>query len=250
MTPERRVLLDPGGALAPLVDGLHDIVAAFEGRRAYAVVGGVAVLTYVQGHRVTHDIDSAVRGLKPDIREDLMVVAEPPTAADADAQLANEVPVDLLVGSVTPPRRGSGRRREAKAHGIRWSIHTATKREVVCEPANTRGAVTAQFARASALIAMKTISMTDPKRGDKAASDRLDLWRLLSDAPARATGALEELAEAPEQLWGWTVDVLTRSLRDDPWAFITAMGDATSSAPSVADVRDIWEAVVEPHLPT
>ena len=45
MASEPRVLIDSGGTLAPIVDGLHDILEAFRERR-FAIVGGIAVLTH------------------------------------------------------------------------------------------------------------------------------------------------------------------------------------------------------------
>lgn len=75
MMSDRRVLVDNDSrTLAHMVDGLHDVAGAL-GERRFAIVGGIAVLTHVQGHRVTQDIDSAVRGLGQEIREALLVVA-------------------------------------------------------------------------------------------------------------------------------------------------------------------------------
>lgn len=49
MSADRRILIDnDSGKLAQVVDGLHDVVAAFAERR-FAIVGGLAVLTHVQG---------------------------------------------------------------------------------------------------------------------------------------------------------------------------------------------------------
>lgn len=48
-----------------------DLVVAV-GDRPFAIVGGIAVLTHVQGHRVTQDIVGAARGPAQEIREALL----------------------------------------------------------------------------------------------------------------------------------------------------------------------------------
>lgn len=178
------------------MDGLHDIATALDDRR-FAIVGGIAVLTHVQGHRVTQDINSAVRGRAQEIHDALLVVAEPDDG-DADVLLPNGVPVDLLVAGPDSPRSSIGRggqakRREATGHALRWAIDTAISRELVCAPENPRGPVAVPVASVSALLAMKAIALTDPARGEKAVTDRLDLWLLLNDDVHRAAAALQEL---------------------------------------------------------
>jgi hypothetical protein len=84
------------------------------------------VLTHVQGHRVTQDIDAAARGFVSDIREQLLLVTESNRRGAADLLLPNGVPVDLLVASDGDPRPAAGRgarakRREAAGHAIRWA---------------------------------------------------------------------------------------------------------------------------------
>jgi hypothetical protein len=102
-----RILIDRGGVLGQILDGLHLLVAQLEGT-PHALVGGVAVLVRVQGHRVTHDIDSAVRSSEAEVRKRLAVVAGPATEQDATVVLGNGVPVDVLYAGARPPRKGIG----------------------------------------------------------------------------------------------------------------------------------------------
>lgn len=70
---------------------------------------------------------------------------------------------------------GIGYAREAKAHAVRWAIATAELLTVDTDRGSPRGPVTLPVARPSALVAMKTVAIADPKRGDKSATDLLDL---------------------------------------------------------------------------
>jgi hypothetical protein len=79
-----RLLDDVGGVLADIVDGLHDVSRQLDGL-PHALVGGVAVLVHVQGHRVTQDIDSAVRAAKVDVKQRLRVVADAELTKGSDA---------------------------------------------------------------------------------------------------------------------------------------------------------------------
>lgn len=139
MSGEVRILQDRGGVLSDIVDSLHDVTTQLRGV-PHALVGGVAVLVHVPGHRVTEDIDSAKRG--------------PGRCADSQHE--------------TAPRRHL-HAREAKAHAVRWAIETAELITVGTDPASNRGPVTLPVARPSALVAMKTVAIADPKRGGKSA---------------------------------------------------------------------------------
>lgn len=252
MTGDRRILVDDTDrTLARIVDGLHDIATALDDRH-FAIVGGIAVLTHVQGHRVTQDIDSAVRGRTQEIHDALLVVAEPDDG-DADVLLPNGVPVDLLVAAPEAPRSSLGRggqakRREATGHALRWAIDTATSRELVCEPENPRGPVAVPVASVSALLAMKAIALTDLARGEKTVTDRLDLWLLLTDDVDRAAAALQQLGDAPPPARRWVAEVLVRLLRDDPENLVHQIAAANRAPRSVDDAEDVWQFVVEPHL--
>lgn len=249
---ERRVLVDNSRALARIVDGLHDVVDALDGR-PFAIVGGIAVLAHVQGHRVTQDIDSAARGRGREIRDALLLVGVPDRDGGSDIVLPNGVPVDLLIAGDDLPgaARGRGRQaklREATGHAIRWAIETARLTQLVCEPENSRGPVVVPVASISALLAMKTISMKDPSRGDKVATDRLDLWLLLTRDVDRAADALRRLCDAPAPARRWAAEVLAELLRDAPDRLLTGVASGLGAPRTVADVGDVWEAVVEPHM--
>lgn len=253
MTSDRRVLVDNDSrTLAHMVDGLHDVAGAL-GERRFAIVGGIAVLTHVQGHRVTQDIDSAVRGLGQEIREALLVVAGPDHTGKSDGLLTNGVPVDLLVVGHGGPKPSSGRgrqarQREATGHAIRWAIDSARVHELVCAPENSRGPVTVPVADVAALLAMKAIALTDPSREAKAVTDRLDLWLLLTHDLDRATAGLQQLCDAPAPARRWTAEVFVELLRDDPSDLLGQIADGFGAPRSVEDVDDVWHAVVQPHL--
>lgn len=253
MTGDRRILVDDTNrTLARIVDGLHDIATAMDDRR-FAIVGGIAVLTHVQGHRVTQDIDNAAHGRAGELHQALRIVAEPDDDGDADGLLSNGVPVDLLVAGPDAPRSSIGRgrqakRREARGHALRWAIDTAIFRELVCDPENPRGPVVVPVASVSALLAMKAIALTDPARGEKTVTDRLDLWLLLTDDVDRAAEALQQLGDAPPPARRWVAEVLVRLLRDDPVDLVRQIAAANRAPRSVEDVEDVWQFVVEPHL--
>lgn len=214
----------------------------------HALVGGVAVLVHVQGHRVTEDIDSAVQGTTSEVRRRLLVVADPPRGRDALVVMPNGIPIDLLVAGARLPRAGLGFAREAKAHAVRWAIETAEPVTVDTDPGSSRGPVTLPVARPSALVAMKTVSVADPARGDKKATDLLDLWRLLADDPIATVAVIQELLGAPERLRRWVEERLTRLFVEAPEDFVVRMAPAPGAARSVEDVRDLWDGVIRPTL--
>lgn len=249
MSGEGRVLRDVGGVLADIIDGLHDVRQQLDGL-PYALVGGVAVLVHVQGHRVTQDIDSAVRALKEDVRERLRVVADAGAtqASNASVVLTNGVPVDVLTAGMDPPRQGIGAFREARAHSTRWAIETAVVMTLEAEPSGRRGPVSLPVASPAALVAMKVVSSSHESRGAKRASDLLDLWRLLSDDPVRTAELLVELATAPDHLLEYTRERLDRLFSGDPADFIREMARGPGCATSVAEVRDLYDEMIQPVL--
>jgi hypothetical protein len=242
-----RILRDHGGVLSDIIDSLHDVAAQLDGV-PHALVGGVAVLVHVQGHRVTEDIDSAVQSTTSEVRRRLLVVADLPRGRDALVVMPNGVPIDVLVAGRKPPRIGIGMAREAKAHAIRWAIETAESVTVDTDPSSFRGSVTLPVARPSALVAMKTVSAADPERGDKRATDLLDLWRLIADDPIATVAVIEELRLAPERLRHWVEEQLTGLFVEAPEDFVVKMAPAPGAARSVEDVRDLWSSVIGPTL--
>jgi hypothetical protein len=244
---ERRILRDRGGMLGAIIDGLHAVEAQLGGV-PHALVGGVAVLVHVQGHRVTDDIDSAVRGYEQDVRQRLLVVADPAPRRDATVVLHNGVPVDVLTASDRPPRPGLGAFREAEAHGIRWAIETASEVTIDADPPASRGAVTVPVGRPNALVAMKTVSAADPRRGAKRATDLLDIWRLLADDPIATVGTVRQLDEAPPPLKSWVKTQLRAYFVGDVPAFLGEMAAGPGRPGSAEEVTELWEAVIGPVL--
>ena len=244
MSGEIRIL--HGSVFSDIIDGLHDVITQLT-PTPFALVGGVAVLVHVPGHRVTEDIDGAVRGHVNDIRDRLLVVAQRAKQRSSTVVMANGIPVDVLADGYGPIRRGLGRR-TSKAFAVRWAIETAAAMTVDAVPTSSRGPVTLPVARPSALIAMKAVSMADPQRGDKRATDMLDLWRLLSDDPIASAAILEELRSAPEDLRTWVTTQLASLFDDDPAGFLSQMAAGIGTAQTVDEIRELWEAVIEPNL--
>lgn len=247
MSGDRRILRDRGGILGGIVDGLHDVEAQLDGV-PHALVGGVAVLVHVQGHRVTEDIDSAVRGYEQNVRQRLLLAADPAPGREATVVLPNGVPVDVLIASERAPRRGLGAFREAKAHGIRWAIETAWAVTIDADPPASRGAVTVPVAIPSALVAMKTVSAADPQRGAKRATDLLDIWRLLADDPIATVRTVQELRAAPPPLRSWVQAQLNAYFVDDVPGFIGEMANGPGRAASADEVSELWQAVLKPVI--
>lgn len=109
-------------------------------------------------------------------------------------------------------------------------------------------AVTVPIAEPAALVAMKCVSVTDPGRGDRRATDLLDIWRLLADDPVAAVDVVEELARAPGNLPDFVGARLTGFFEGDPGGLIAQMAGGPGAPVSVEDVRDLWSAVIGPKL--
>lgn len=247
MSGELRTLSDDTGVLATVVDGLHELSARFEGLR-FALVGGVAVLVHVQGHRVTEDVDAAVGASVAEARSRLLEVART-GAADATVVLTNGVPVDILSASARPPRRGLGRRREAKAEAVRWAVATAQLTTVRTSPESEKGPVQLPVATRGTLVAMKCVAIADPRRDErKRATDKLDLWRLLADDPIATVEALEELAAGPPRLHGWVAERLQKHLALDATDFLASMARGVGAPRDAEEVTELWTDVIGPLL--
>lgn len=247
MSGEVRVLRDHGGVLASIVDSLHTVTHQLHGV-PHALVGGVAVLVHVQGHRVTHDIDQAVQAAASEVRRRLSVVAEPSGDVDALVVMPNGVPVDVLVAGTRPPRVGIGLAREARAHAVRWAVESAQLLTIASDPVSARGPVTLAVARPSASVAMKLVEAADPMRGAKLGTDLLDIWRLLAHDPIATVTIVAELRDAPDRLHRWVAQQLADLFDEDPSRLVAQMAPAPTAARSVEEVRDLWDAVIGPTL--
>jgi hypothetical protein len=122
---DSRRLTDPGGTLRPLIAGLHAATRELAGL-PFALVGGLAVLVHVQGHRVTEDIDHAVQVTRNDVSTRLGVIARAVAGVDLGFTTPAGAHLDVLLVRDTPIRRGVGRAREAKSEALRWAVTTAT----------------------------------------------------------------------------------------------------------------------------
>lgn len=249
MSGEVRRLRELGddGVLATVVDGLHAVSEQLADV-PYVIVGGLAVLVHVQGHRVTEDIDSAIRGRSRDVDALLGVIAERTPGRDRRFVMPSGVPIDVLQVRTNAPRRGIGARREAKAHALQWALDTAVMWTLDTQPESPRGPVTVPVAEPGPLIAMKCIATKDPRRGDKRATDLLDIWRLLTDDPVATVGMVEQLTHAPGNVRGYVHDCLRELFENDPRSFVADMAGGPGAAVSVEDIEDLWSDVVGPSL--
>lgn len=247
MSGDLRIIPDRGGTIGAIIDALHEFVDHFADV-PYALIGGLAVLAHVPGHRVTQDIDSAVRGFEADVRARLLEVATLPPVGQATAVLSGGVPIDIAYASPRPPRPGLGQPREARLRARNWAIETAVPLTLVSAPESSRGPVTVPTAIPAALVAMKVAAIEAPDRGDKRATDILDLWRLLSDDPVATTHLLDDLAVAPTALRTWVADRLHHHMHEGLRAFVADMASGPGAATSPDDVTDLRDALITPAL--
>lgn len=244
MSGEVRVLPDPDGVLGPtlrsVVERLGDV--------PYALVGGLAVLLHVPGHRVTEDLDSAVRSTRRAVASRLGVVATSGAGADVRFQMPEGAPVDVLLVSDRPPRPGMAPRRVARREALTWALESASSMTLATTSEAQSDLLEVQVASPAALVAMKATSVNDRQRGAKRATDLLDVWRLLSADIVATAGLVDDLVEAPGSLPGYVGRTLTALMRDEPARFIDDMASVRGAKPTIADVRDLWGSLLEPRL--
>ncbi len=132
---------------------------------------------------------------------------------------------------------------------VRWALESAKRRDIICDPPNPRGRVAVRVATAGALLAMKTISLTDSGRGEKSADDCLDLWLLLVSDPNRAAEDLASLALAPAPVSRWVHQTLRSLMHEDPGSFLARTQRSPTAPHSIAEIADVWEGIVQPNLP-
>jgi hypothetical protein len=131
---------------------------------------------------------------------------------------------------------------------VRWAIETAVATTLEADPPGRRGPIRLPVARPAALVAMKAVSTADPARGEKRASDPLDIWRLLSDNPVRTAELLFQLRGAPEQLQDYTRQRLLDFFVVAPGVFVRDMAPGPGSAADVREVRELYDAVIQPEV--
>ena len=196
-------------------------------RRVLNDVGGV-LANIVDG---SHDVSRQLEGLP-----------------HALVVLANGVPVDVLTAGHNPPRRGIGTLREAKAHAVRWAVETAVATTIEADPPGRRGPVQLPVARPAALVAKKAVSTAEPARGEKRASDLLDIWRLLSDNPVRTAQLLSQRREAPERLQVYTRQRLHDLFVAGPGDFVRDMAAGPGGAAEVREGRELYDGLIQPDV--
>ena len=156
--------------------------------------------------------------------------------------------VAVLTAGRNPPRRGIGALRQAKAHAVRWAIETAVATTIEADPPGRRGPIQLPVARPAALVAMKAVSTADPARGEKRASDLLDIWRLLSDNPVRTAQLLSQRREAPERLQVYTRQRLHDLFVAGPGDFVRDMAAGPGGAAEVREGRELYDGLIQPDV--
>lgn len=131
---------------------------------------------------------------------------------------------------------------------MRWAIETAEVTTIDVDPAGRRGPVSLPVATPAALVAMKAVSTADPARGDKRATDLLDVWRLLSDNPVRTAEMLAQLLAAPDRLVSWTRQRLQEWFADSPREFVHVMAAGPGRPAGIAEVRELWNGLIKSEL--
>jgi hypothetical protein len=69
-----------------------------------------------------------------------------------------------------------------------------------------------------------------------------------ADDPITSAGILEELRAAPEELHVWVTRQRTRMFDDDPAGFRSRMAAGGGTAQTVEEIRELWDAVIEPGV--
>lgn len=238
-----------GGSARGLVLDLAGLDEALAGT-SYALVGGVAVLLHSPGHRVTLDVDAAIREARATVGRRLQVVASrAPADVDHDWVLPQGAPVDVLPVMHRDPRPGTrDRAGRAKEIALRWAVGTAD-RVRISAPLPDRAEAELQLTTPAALIALKTISAVDPRRGPKRSTDLLDLWLLLAGDVASTTAeGMGGLEDAPSEVKDWVADVLRDFMERDPRRFLSDMAGSRWSPADADEVAAVYESLVKPTV--
>jgi hypothetical protein len=236
-----------GAATARLVRAVPEVERT-AGRRV-TVVGGVAVLCRVSApHRATVDLDTVERrgAHEPSLLELLLRTG----TADGPAGVlvptpAGPVHVDVLRVTdeeVADPPEDPTDRLHVLAHA--WAAATATPLAIrLADAAGPDVAVT--VAQPGPLVATKLQAVMNRGR-DKAATDLLDIVRLLTDPYAGAT-SLAQLASAPASVAADAVlhaDLWFDARADDTYRRLREIGVTDVDRDTLALVRDLLRAAL------
>jgi len=218
----------------------------------FAVIGGLAVLARLEGaHRVTDDLDTVAtqHGDEPTVVEAVIAAQGVDgllKGTKVDCVAVGDVPAAELSAEDLPDVEDD--RIFVLAH--RWALDTADELTLV---AQAGGAIVAQvrfrFAAPASLVAMKLQSAPRRRgaRADKAGSDYLDLFRLVSH-PAMTRSIAISLRAAPHDLGSWCSLEITRRMIEDAdrtVGLIARSGVAESNVPTAAQLRRAGELLID-----
>jgi len=221
-------------------------VLATQGLPAVALIGGLAVTMRVSaagaGHRATVDIDLVTVESEPEAVE---ILAD---AHDAKRQplVIDEIKVDLIATSALTDDDLDGLEDKHRLFvaGHRWALESAEPSRMTVLGADP---VTVDVATSAGLVATKSHAIgfpTSRRRATKAASDLLDLFRLV-DIYDREGELSDELRGAPGGIGRIIADVARDQVLANPATAANKMASASPTPIEVADVVTVIGGFVD-----
>ena len=221
-------------------------VLATPGLPAVALIGGLAVTMRVSaagvGHRATVDIDLVTVESEPEAVE---VLAD---AHHAERQplVIDKIEVDLIATSplADDDLDGLEDKHRLFVAGHRWAFEGAEPSRMTVVGADP---VTIDVATPAGLVATKSHAVgypTSRRRATKAASDLLDLFRLV-DLYNREGELSDELRGAPGAIGRIVADVARDQVLTNPAAATNKMASASPTPIDVDDVVAIFTTFVD-----
>lgn len=218
----------------------------------FAVIGGLAVLTALEGaHRVTNDVDTVAEqhGDNPTIVE----IALTKPGADFGELKIDCIPVgDTAAAGLVESDLPDDKLDRAFILGHRWAFDTAQAATLRAGGKDEATAVTCRFAPPASIVSMKLQSAPRRRteRAHKAGGDYFDLYRLLSH-PSLVRPIAQAFRHAPHDLGEWSLRQIGSKMVDDPGrmaAVIARSGVAVTRAPTADEIYDagarfleVWE---------
>ncbi|MCL4446669.1 MAG: hypothetical protein M1134_07405 [Actinobacteria bacterium] len=207
------LLSDEGGTATRLLTALATLMAQVR-PGAFALIGGLAVMTRLQSvHRATDDIDG-VTEQRGDHPSDVAIVLGE-SGRSAVRRLIEGVKIDHIDVSDTPaaqiPAADLPESEWDKVFVLahRWGFDSATPVTIsAVKNRNVVATVACLAASPGSLVAMKLQSAPrrPPARIHKAANDYFDLYRLLSNAELVPEIAHDLVTRAPHDLGAWAIE--------------------------------------------